>query len=126
MDRISLNKVGTGTLTLSGANIHTGGTTVTAGTLVVNNTTGSGTGTGAVAVNSGATLKGTGTIGGATTFAADPDGAESQTGAIHSPGNSMGKQRFTNNLTYATGSIFEWEIGSTPRRPGSRRTKAVT
>ena len=41
----SLTKVGTGSLTLSGANTHTGGTILNAGTLVVANQSGSGTGT---------------------------------------------------------------------------------
>jgi autotransporter-associated beta strand protein len=40
-----LVKAGAGTLTLAGANTYTGGTMVTAGTLRVNNHTGSGTGT---------------------------------------------------------------------------------
>jgi autotransporter-associated beta strand protein len=52
-------KVGTGTLTLTGPNSYSGGTTVTAGTLLVTNSTGSGTGTGSVTVsNSGTTLAG--------------------------------------------------------------------
>ena len=53
-----LIKSGAGTLVLTNANTYTGGTTVNAGTLQVNNTTGSGTGTGAVAVNNGGTLSG--------------------------------------------------------------------
>jgi autotransporter-associated beta strand protein len=44
-DTGSVTKVGTGTLTLSGANLYTGGTTVSAGTLVVANQSGSATGT---------------------------------------------------------------------------------
>ena len=63
----SLSKVGTATFTLSGANTYTGGTTVSAGSLVINNTSGSGTGTSAVQVNSG-TLGGHGTIAGAVTI----------------------------------------------------------
>ena len=62
----SLGKIGTGTLTLSGANTYTDGTTVSAGALVVSNTSGSATGAGSVAVNGG-TLGGGGTITGAVT-----------------------------------------------------------
>ena len=62
-----LTKVGAGTLTLTNASVHTGGTAVSAGTLLSNNTTGSGTGTGTVSLASGATLGGTGAISGAVT-----------------------------------------------------------
>ena len=59
----TLTKDGSGTLTLTGNNIYTRGTTVNGGTLLVNNTAGSGTGTGTVTVNNaGSTLGGTGTI----------------------------------------------------------------
>ena len=51
----SLAKTGAGMLTLSGENSYTGGTTVSAGTLVAANA--SALGTGAVTVSSGATLK---------------------------------------------------------------------
>jgi autotransporter-associated beta strand protein len=57
-----LDKTTAGTLFLEGTNTYTGGTTVTAGNLAVNNTAGSGTGTGAITVASGATLGGNGFI----------------------------------------------------------------
>lgn len=59
-----LVKVGTGMLTLSGANTYAGGTTVTEGILAVSNKSGSGTGAGAVSVEGG-TLAGHGIIAGA-------------------------------------------------------------
>ena len=62
----SLMKLGSGTLTLSGASAYTGRTTVSAGTLVVSNRNGSATGTGTVQVNAG-TLGGSGIISGAVT-----------------------------------------------------------
>lgn len=62
-------KAGPGTMAITNANAHTGGTTVSEGTLLANNTSGSATGSGAVTVNTGATLGGTGIISGATTVA---------------------------------------------------------
>ncbi|MCX5677445.1 MAG: autotransporter-associated beta strand repeat-containing protein, partial [Planctomycetota bacterium] len=56
-----LTKMGAATLTLSGDNAYDGGTTVSEGTLLVENTAGSGTGTGTVTVGA-ATLGGTGII----------------------------------------------------------------
>ena len=104
-----LTKSGSGTLTLANANTYGGATTVTAGTLAIN---GDQSGAkGAVTVsNTGTILKGAGIIGGDVTI---------QAGAIHAPGNSVGKQTIdeagaaTANLTYEQGSIFEWELGAT-------------
>ncbi len=70
----SLTKTGSGTITLSGANLYTGTTSVTAGTLEVANETGSATGVGTVKVNSG-TLGGSGLIAGATTIGTGSGGA---------------------------------------------------
>ena len=66
----ALTKAGAGTVILSNAtgNTYSGGTAVTAGRLLVTNTSGSGTGTGAVSVTgSSAILGGSGKIGGAVT-----------------------------------------------------------
>jgi len=57
----SFQVIGLGFERLQGANIYSGGTTVT-GTLIAANTTGSATGTGTVTVNSGGVLGGRGTI----------------------------------------------------------------
>lgn len=81
MSNGGLAKAGTGTLRLTAANAYAGGTTVTAGRLLVNNSSGSGTGSGGVAVNSGGTLSGTGIIAGVLT--ANPGGTVS-------PGTSIG------------------------------------
>jgi autotransporter-associated beta strand protein len=77
---LSLTKAGGGTWTLSGDNNYSGGTTVSGGTLLVNNTTGSGTGSGAVTVNAG-TVGGNGIIAGALNV--------NVTGVL-APGNSTG------------------------------------
>lgn len=81
----TLNKTGAGGLALAGANTYSGGTSVTAGTLLVNNTTGSGTGSGAVNVSAGR-FGGTGTSTGAVTIAS---GATISPGATG--GSSIGK-----------------------------------
>jgi autotransporter-associated beta strand protein len=82
----SLSKTSSTTLTLTGANLYTAGTTVTAGTLVVSNKSGSATGSGAVSVNAG-TLGGGGTIAGPVTI-----GTGSGAGAILAPAHGGSKQ----------------------------------
>ena len=76
----ALTKSGAGTLRLTTQNTYAGGTTVSAGRLLVNNTTGSGTGSGIVSVDAGV-LGGTGTIAGALTV--------NNAGTL-SPGTSIG------------------------------------
>ena len=59
----SITKTGLGTLSLPAASTYTGGTTISAGTLQVSNSTGSATGSGTAVIASAATLSGTGAIG---------------------------------------------------------------
>ncbi len=62
----SVTKEGFGTLSVTAANTYTGGTTINAGILEANNTTGSATGSGEVIVNLGS-LYGTGRVAGPVT-----------------------------------------------------------
>ncbi|MDQ6621856.1 MAG: autotransporter-associated beta strand repeat-containing protein, partial [Verrucomicrobiota bacterium] len=95
-----LIKNGAGTWNLDQAMSYSGGTNVNAGTLLVNNS--SGTGTGAVAVNSNATLGGTGTINGPVTV--------NNTGTL-SPGNSPGILHLGSSLTLNNASNLKIEVG---------------
>lgn len=79
-------------------NTYTGPTNINAGSLIVNGNIAAG---GSVFVANGATLGGSGTIAAATTI---------QSGASHSPGNGVGTQTFSGNLTYSSGSYFRWDI----------------
>jgi len=99
-----LTKVGAGSQTLGAASTYSGGTTVQAGTLLVDNTSGSGTGLGTVSVMNGATLGGSGIIGGLTTL---------RGGATLAPGNSPGLLTFAAGLAAESDALIEFEIGGT-------------
>ena len=92
----ALTKIGTGTLTLSGANLLKGLTTAAAGTLVVN-----GSLPGDVQVNGGAMLKGSGNIGGTLTVAP---------GGTVAPGNSPGTMVIQSNYLQAAQGALEIEV----------------
>jgi autotransporter-associated beta strand protein len=98
----SMTKTGSGTLTLTANNTYSGTTTVSAGTLLVNNTSGSGTGTGAVTVQSGASLGGTGSIAGLTTI---------NSGGFVRPGTSPGVLTFNGGLNMSAGTYI-WELAA--------------
>jgi autotransporter-associated beta strand protein len=95
---LALVKSGTGTLVLSGSNTYIGGTTITAGTLLAMNSSGSALGSGPVIVNSGATLGGNGFIGGLTTISS---------GARLAPGTLT----FNSSLALDDGSILHLGLG---------------
>ena len=100
---VAITKTGTGTLTLTSTNSnYSGGTTVSAGTLLVNNTKGSGTGSGAVTVNGG-TLSGTGVIAGPVTV---------NSGGAFSPGNPLGTLTISNNLVLNSGTVLAYDLGT--------------
>ncbi len=96
----ALVKRGGGTLTLSGANTYAGGTTVSNGTLAVNNAVGSsGTGAGAVRVGTGGTLAGGGFVGGPVTLA----------GTVAPGVADVGTLTINNTLAILENSAFTWE-----------------
>ncbi len=100
---VVLRKIGTGTLALNGNNTCSGGTTVEAGTLRVNNAAGSGTGSGGLLIAGGATLGGAGFISSPTTL---------EDFAILSPGNSIGTLTFNDDLALGEFSELNFELGS--------------
>jgi autotransporter-associated beta strand protein len=118
-----LTKVGAVALYLYGANTYMGDTTVSSGTLVVNNSTGSGTGSGNVTVQGGATLSVLGTISGNVTVESlgllrgkggTVNGAVTvKSGGNLAPGNALndiGTLNLNHTLTLAAGSTTLIEI----------------
>jgi len=98
----SVIQAGSGTMILTGINLYTGATNVTAGSLFINGNNSAATG--AVTVAAGATLGGSGTVGGATTVL---------TGGIHAPGTApgtVGTETFSSSLTYSSGSTVKWDL----------------
>jgi fibronectin-binding autotransporter adhesin len=98
---VGLTKAGTGALTLSGANTYSGDTTVTAGKLVIANTTGSALGSGNLILNGG-TVSGPGSFTGSMTV---------NSGATIAPGSSPGTLN-TGSQTWNGGGIYQVEIGN--------------
>ncbi len=85
-----LTKTGSGKLTLTGSSSYSGGTTISAGTLLANNATGSATGSGAVNITSGAILGGIGSVAGGVTMHSN--------GTV-APGASAGTLTASSSLT---------------------------
>ena len=108
-DSLSLVKLGSGIVTLSGSNTFKGGTEINAGTLFVNTSIGSGTGSGSVtAANFGTVLGGTGTISGAATLFS---GASLQPGDSNSFGGAD-QMNFLSSLTFGSDSSAVFQLAS--------------
>ena len=93
---ISLSKIGSGTLVLSGSNAYTGSTTVNAGTLAVNGSIATSSHT---TINSGAVLIGSGTIGALII----------NSGGTINPGNGPGTLT-VGDTTWNGGGNYNWQI----------------
>lgn len=100
-------KQGAGELQLTGANTYSGGTFIAAGTVRINNPTGSAFGTGAVTVAPGAILAGSGSFTGAL-----------QLNGTYSPGNSPGTAH-TGAQTWAGGAGYIWEANNATGTAGT-------
>jgi autotransporter-associated beta strand protein len=109
-----LQKVGKGALTLTDANTYTGGTQISGGTLVANNSSGSATGTGPLQINNG-TLAGSGTIAGAVTA-----GSGNGSGSFLAPANG-GKPA---TLTIQSALTFNSDATSTCALQASKKKSA--
>ena len=118
----AIDKVGTGTWTLTGANTYTGATTVTAGTVALG-ASGSIANSALIDVKSAANLNVSAVTGGAWTVGSSQSliGAGTITGSTtaaqgvfisgtHSAGDGVGTQTVNADLTYNTGSIFSWDL----------------
>ena len=105
-----LSKFGTGVLVLGGANSYTGATRVKGGVLAL-----TGSMTSSVEVDAGAQFIAGGPVTGNIANAGRLSGTGSVTGNVvnagtWAPGNSIGTQNVTGNVTFNAGSVFEVEV----------------
>jgi fibronectin-binding autotransporter adhesin len=104
------SKTGPGTLVFGGDNLYVGATTVLAGKLLANNTTGSGTSTNTVYVLSGGTLGGSGAIAGLVVV----------TNGSIAPGNSAGTLTLAGGVDLSNDGTYVWDLAAnSTNNPGS-------
>lgn len=114
-----LNKIGTGTLTLTGANTYTGVTTVFGGTLEVDGSVAS------VAVTSGGTLSGTGAVGDTSSGGTlAPGNATNPTGALTIDGSLIFRSGFYRVQVGASASNTQ-VLGTATFLPGATQLVQV-
>ena len=112
---VGLNKTTSGAAVLTGNNLYTGTTTVSAGMLYANNAGATGTsatGSGVVAVKSGGTLGGSGRVGGAVTVEAG--GTLASGAAQNLAGNTVDGThlKLTSDLNIAGGGNLTFALGA--------------
>ncbi len=108
----NLIKNGAGTLTLSNANTYTNGTTIMAGTLAANNTSGSATGTGSVVVDNG-TLAGIGSVVPGTGNSVTVNNGGTIRGGVADGVNNWGTLGVGNSLAVLSGGAILTEVNRT-------------
>jgi fibronectin-binding autotransporter adhesin len=120
---VALTKTGTGTITLSGGNSYTGATTVSAGVLNIQNTTGLGTTAGGTTVSSGATLQLQNNITvGAEALTISGTGASGQNGALV---NISGTNNYGGLLTLGAAATISSDSGTLNLTNGGTITGAT-
>ena len=102
-----VTKLSAGTTTLTANSSYTGGTTVSAGSLVVDGSISS-----ATTVQNGGTLGGSGSVASVTV----------QNGGTIAPGNSPGTLTLTNGLTWSGGGNYNWQIFGLTGAAGATNT----
>lgn len=108
---ISVSKSGSGAQTLAGASSYSGTTTLSAGTLLINNSTGSGTGSGAVVTTASTILGGTGTLSPGTGNAITINGSLSP--GDPATNNGVGTLTFTpadGSATFGSTSTLDFQL----------------
>jgi autotransporter-associated beta strand protein len=108
-----LTKTTAGTVTLTAANTYGGGTTITAGTLQVSNTSGSATGSGSVAFNNAADTVAILASGAGTTGAISGLVTTANTNSTFNPGGTgtIGTMTLSGGLNATNGATFLFDIG---------------